>query len=207
MINFQCDACGAPILVKGGNAFAQCEYCDTVSAVPKELLNVYIKKSDNAAAITGGSASLLAALESGEYARSLLEKMRTPAMGERVLPYQPHGLFQSKMLALFGGFQLMEPGEFPIIIYDDTLRSNGKNGFLITSKKLYFREMGQSIVVRFLNEITGVTLKKGWLVKSIVFEWHGVGVDVTVSMVSPPEDVFRIVEHIYNDYKNNLFEA
>ena len=206
MISFQCSACGASIPVKSGNAFAQCEYCDSVSAVPNELLNIKIAKHFDATNAACGTTISIEALMSGEYAKNLMEKMKTPPMEGRVFYYQQSGAFQNKMNALLGTYEFNLEGDgYPIIMYDDTLRSNGKNGFVLTSKKLFFRELGTALVVLNLSAVTNIFLKKGLFHKQIMFESQGAVHGVTVSMVQPPEDVFNVVNHIFSDYKQNAF--
>lgn len=59
--------------------------------------------------------------------------------------------------------------------YDDTIRKNFKEGFLLTDKNLYFTEIGKNMVLK-ISEISELSLKNGRLAKYIIVNNHKISI-------------------------------
>lgn len=64
--------------------------------------------------------------------------------------------------------------------YDDTIRKNFREGFLLTDKNLYFTEKGKNMPLR-INEIAELSLKNGSLTRYIIVNNHKISITSLVS--------------------------
>jgi len=64
----------------------------------------------------------------------------------------------------------LEPGEIILVIYDDTVFGSAKNGFMLTTKRVYSRPQLESAEMVDLSQVTRFTKESGWLSANIYAE-------------------------------------
>ena len=130
LIDMRCPACGGVVERRISNRLVECEYCESRFVIDDDESASFADDIANAYSDTATSA-----LSMSDYAERVCEDF---------LDHNDSGYFRNAPKILRG--LEIPPGENVFLIHDDTFMSSGKNGFAITERGLYCRDLGEKAI-------------------------------------------------------------
>ena len=131
LLSMRCPSCGG--IIDGGamGGVVTCEYCGSRFALDEEEANVFAKSMspESEDEIDDGESSSLSMTESAEQACSAF------------LAHRDNGSSFRSSTKIIRGLNIGDDRVF--LIHDDTFMKSGKNGFAITDRGIYCRDMGE----------------------------------------------------------------
>jgi len=97
----------------------------------------------------------------------------------------------------------MDLNEMIIFLYDDTVFGSAKEGFILTDKRFYCKNVAESGNFVNISEINNISFKKGVLTSTIIINVSSVEIKFNITQIQERQALFNVLNKTIELLKNN----